>query len=165
MVLFSRRMNYFLNNSSKSRKVIEKREQIQPSFQDQSLVYVMRDICYTLFRQTSPEKLSDAEQERLVYELRRRFGYRIVKAQWSGKGTGQYDISIRVTGRDDIAIVNNMTSIIAKEENILLRSINIDSDDGLFRGVLTITASDTTRLNSLIKKLKGVKGVHTITRI
>ncbi|MBR4650247.1 MAG: bifunctional (p)ppGpp synthetase/guanosine-3',5'-bis(diphosphate) 3'-pyrophosphohydrolase [Prevotella sp.] len=98
-------------------------------------------------------------------ELRRRFGYRIVKAQWSGKGTGQYDISIRVTGRDDIAIVNNMTSIIAKEENILLRSINIDSDDGLFRGVLTITASDTTRLNSLIKKLKGVKGVHTITRI
>lgn len=70
----ARRMNYFLNNSSKSRKVIEKREQIQPSFQDQSLVYVMRDICYTLFRQTSPEKLSDAEQERLVYELRRRFG-------------------------------------------------------------------------------------------
>lgn len=65
-------------------------------------------------------------------ELRRRFGYRIVKARWSGKGTSQYSTIMRIIGNDDIAIINNITSIISKEEKITLRSINIESHDGLF---------------------------------
>ena len=59
-------------------------------------------------------------------ELRKRFGYRIVKAKWSGKGNGQYSIAIRVIGTDDIGIVSNITNIISKEEKIVMRSINID---------------------------------------
>ena len=51
-------------------------------------------------------------------ELRRRFGYRIVKARWSGKGTSQYSTIMRIIGNDDIAIINNITSIISKEEKI-----------------------------------------------
>ncbi|MGM9704606.1 MAG: RelA/SpoT family protein, partial [Prevotella sp.] len=47
-------------------------------------------------------------------ELRKRFGYRIVKARWSGKGTSQYNITLRVIGNDDLGIVNNITSIISK---------------------------------------------------
>ena len=62
-------------------------------------------------------------------QLRERFGYRIVKAMWSGKGTGQYAITLHVIGNDDIGIVNNITSIISKEEKIQLRSISIDSHD------------------------------------
>ena len=98
-------------------------------------------------------------------ELRRRFGYRIVKARWSGKSGGRYSITIQVTGHDDISIVNNITSIIAKEENITLRNIQIDSNDGLFRGTITVLIDDTTRLNSLIKKMRGVKGVKSVVRL
>ena len=98
-------------------------------------------------------------------ELRRRFGYRIVKARWSGKGSSQYAITLRVIGNDDLGIVNNLTSIISKEEKLVLRSINIDSNDGLFRGNLVIMASDTVRLEALIKKLKAVKGVKQVERI
>ena len=97
-------------------------------------------------------------------ELRRRFGYRIVKAQWSDKGTGQYDITLRVVGNDDIAVVNTITSVIAKEAHTLLRAINIDSDDGLFRGAITVSVDDNTHLASLIKKLKGIKGVRSVSR-
>ena len=98
-------------------------------------------------------------------ELRRRFGYRVVKAKWSGKGASQYSISLRVIGVDDIGIVNNLTSVISKEEKLILRSINIDSHDGLFRGTLVVMLDDIARLETLIKRLKTVKGVKQIERI
>ena len=98
-------------------------------------------------------------------ELRRRFGYRIVKAKWSGKGTSQYSVTLRVIGNDDIGIVNNITSIISKEEKIMMRSINIDSNDGLFSGNLVVNVEDTTRIEALIKKLRTVKGVKQVMRI
>lgn len=96
--------------------------------------------------------------------LRERFGYRIVKARWAGKGHGSYPITLHVVGQDDLGIVNNITSIISKEEHIMLRSINIDSNDGLFSGILTILVDDTQRLTGLIKKLRTVKGVKAVSR-
>ena len=75
-------------------------------------------------------------------ELRRRYGYRIVKAKWSGKGSSQYSITLRVIGNDDI-----------------------DSHDGLFSGNLVVMLEDTSRLEALIKKLRTVKGVKQVERI
>lgn len=98
-------------------------------------------------------------------EMRRRFGYRVVRARWSGKGTSQYSTTLKVIGNDDIGIISNITSIISKEEKILMRSINIDSHDGLFSGNLVVQLEDTTRLQALIKKLKMVKGVKQVQRI
>jgi GTP pyrophosphokinase len=98
-------------------------------------------------------------------EMRRRFGYRIVKARWAGKGSSKYAITLRVVGNDDIGIVSNITNIISKDEKIVMRSINIDSHDGLFSGNLTIQVEDIARLNQLVKKLKAVKGVKQVERI
>ena len=98
-------------------------------------------------------------------ELRRRFGYRIVRAKWSGKGSSQYSIALRVIGTDDIGIVNNLTSIISKDEKLVLRSINIDSHDGLFSGTLVVMINDNTRLEALMKKLRTVRGVKQVDRI
>jgi GTP pyrophosphokinase len=98
-------------------------------------------------------------------EMRKRFGYRIVKARWSGKGSSQYSITLRVIGIDDLGILNNLTSIISKDEKLVLRSVNIDSHDGLFRGNLVVMLNDTTKLDALIKKLRTVKGVKTVERI
>ena len=98
-------------------------------------------------------------------ELKKRFGYRVVRAKWSGKGSSQYAITLRVIGNDDIGIVNNLTSIISKDEKLILRSINIDSHDGLFSGNLTIMIDDNTRLEALIKKLRTVKGVKQVERL
>ena len=98
-------------------------------------------------------------------EMRSRYGYRIVKARWSEKGSGRYDITLQVIGNDDIDIVNNITSVISKEENTALRSINIDSDDGLFKGVITVALDDTSRLEALIRKLQNIKGVKSVKRM
>lgn len=98
-------------------------------------------------------------------EMFSRFGYRIIRAKWSGKGDNGYIVTLRVVGRDDIAIVTNITSVIGKETNVSLRSLHIDSVDGLFQGNFTVQVRDTTTLNQLTKKLKTVKGVKNVERL
>ena len=98
-------------------------------------------------------------------DLHTRFGYRIVKARWAGKSKGSlYPITLTVIGHDDIGIVNNITSIISKEENIQLRNISINSHDGLFSGTLTVLIEENARLQALVKKLRTVKGVKQVNR-
>ena len=97
--------------------------------------------------------------------MRTRFGYRIVKAKWSGKGSSQYSTTIRIIGNDDLGIINNITSIITKEEKVVMRSINIDSNDGLFSGNIVVMVEDTSRMELLMKKLRSVKGVKQVIRL
>lgn len=97
--------------------------------------------------------------------LKGQLGHRVIPARWAGKGGSLYPITLRVVGHDDIGIVSNITSIIAKEQNVMLRSIDIkSSEDGLFAGTLVIQIDDKNKLNQLIKKIKGVKGVKNVTR-
>ena len=98
-------------------------------------------------------------------EMRKRFGYRIVKARWSGKGQSKYQISLRIVGNDDIGIVNNITNIFSKEEKIVMRPINIDRHDGLFSGNLDVLIDDTLKLEALLKKLRTVRGVKSVERL
>lgn len=100
-----------------------------------------------------------------IKNLQEQYPYRIVKAKWSGKSGSQYSITLRVVGHDDIGIVSNISSIINKEKDTLLRSINIDSNAGLFNGHLTIIVSDLSSLTAVIKKIKTVKGVRHVERV
>jgi GTP pyrophosphokinase len=94
----------------------------------------------------------------------KRYGYRIVKSRWAGKSGANYPVTLKVVGHDDIGIVTNITSVIAKENGMTLRSILVDSSDGLFQGTLTVMLSDTSVMNTLIKKIKAVKGVKQVSR-
>lgn len=97
--------------------------------------------------------------------LRDNMSYRIIPARWAGKGNSLYPITLRIVGHDDIGIVNNITSIIAKEKNVMLRSVDIrSSEDGLFSGTLTIMIEEKQQLAQLIKKISTVKGVKNVTR-
>uniref|UniRef100_A0AB33IUF2 RelA/SpoT family protein n=1 Tax=Prevotella sp. GTC17254 TaxID=3236794 RepID=A0AB33IUF2_9BACT len=98
-------------------------------------------------------------------ELRKRFGYRIVKAKWSGKGANKYSITLHIVGNDDIGIVNNITNIISKEDKLTMRSINIDSHDGIFNGNVVVMLENIDMLNSLIKKLQTIRGVKQVVRL
>jgi len=98
-------------------------------------------------------------------QMRERAPYRFVRARWAQKQGSQYSITLRIVGQDDMGIVNNITSIITKEERMHMRSISIDSHDGLFSGHLTVVLEDTDRLAGLIKKLKTVRGVKNVTRM
>lgn len=98
-------------------------------------------------------------------DMKQRFGYRILKARWNGKGTSLYDVTLKIIGKDDIGIVNNISRNIIVEEKMSLRSININSDNGLFSGTLVVSVHDTSKIESLIKNLKKIKGVRVVERI
>lgn len=96
--------------------------------------------------------------------IRSKYPYRIISTRWSGKVGSQFGATLRIIGYDDIGIVTNITSIITKEKNVILKSISIDSNDGLFQGFLVVGVSDIQALNALIKKIKTVKGVKDVQR-
>ena len=96
--------------------------------------------------------------------IRSRYPYRLITTRWSGKVGEQFGATLRIIGNDDIGIVTSITSIINKETGTSLRSISIDSTDGIFQGFLGVGVRDTSSLNTLIKKLKTVKGVKDVQR-
>ena len=97
--------------------------------------------------------------------LKERYPYRIIRTRWTGKTGSQFIATLKVLGRDDIGIVSSITSVINKTANCLLRSINIQSQGGLFEGMLTISVNNITLLDDLIKKILNVKGVKQVERI
>ncbi len=102
-----------------------------------------------------------------AHDLFSRYGYRVLKARWSGKASevGSYTSVLRIIGNDQLNIVANLMSIISKENGVQMRSISIDSNDGLFQGNIAVMLANTSMLEQLIKKLKAVKGVKSVTRL
>ncbi len=96
--------------------------------------------------------------------IRANYPYRVITTKWSGKGGQQFWASLRVVGNDDKGIVTNISSILNKEKDVTLRSISIDSHDGIFHGFITVGVLNRESLNSVIKKIKTVKGVKDVSR-
>ncbi len=100
-----------------------------------------------------------------AHDMLSRFAYRVLPARWSGKSGSMYTVTLKIVGNDDIGIINNLTSIIAKETGVSMRSISIDSNSGVFHGNISVMLNNTDMLNGLIKKLKTVKGVKEVSRL
>lgn len=96
--------------------------------------------------------------------IRNKYPYRIIHTRWSGKAGEQFMATLRIVGVDDIGIVTNISSIITKEKDISLRNISIDSNDGIFQGYVIVGICDTHSLETLIRKIKTIKGVKDVKR-
>jgi guanosine-3',5'-bis(diphosphate) 3'-pyrophosphohydrolase len=93
------------------------------------------------------------------------YAYRVVKAKWTNDQLISFLAGIKITGTDEIGIVNNLTKVISSENQVNMRSINFDTEDGMFEGTIMVYVHDTKHLNHLLDKLKKVKGVRKIERI
>ena len=98
-------------------------------------------------------------------DMRTRFGYRIVSARWSGGADANFQATLKITGNDDIGIVTNISQVISNEMKVKMRSISIDSNEGVFEGTVTVFVHNTRDLEVLIKKIRDVKGVYNVSRI
>lgn len=99
-----------------------------------------------------------------IKHLLAKYPYRIIRSQWSGKIGKQFAATLKVVGNDDIGIVSNITSLINKEGDTVLRSVSISSTGGIFEGYLVIGISSLDSLDLLIKKIKNLKGVKDVQR-
>jgi len=98
-------------------------------------------------------------------QLMSNYAYRIVKAKWTSQELISFLAGIKVTGIDEMGIVNNITKIISNELNVNMRSISFDTNDGTFEGTIMVFVHDTNHLTSLMAKLKKVNGVLSVTRV
>ncbi len=99
-------------------------------------------------------------------QLISRHGYRVVKAQWAVTGGDIYlPATIRVTGLDDIGILSKISDVISKDLRVNMRSVSIDSTEGMFEGNITLFVKDTRHLDVLIKQLAKIKGVLSVSRM
>ena len=97
-------------------------------------------------------------------ELMSKHGNRIIKAKWRSQKEEAFLVSLQITGTDRMGVVNDVTGIISSELNINMRGIMIDTQDGVFDGLLRIYVQDTRHLEVLIEKLENVDGVFSVTR-
>ena len=99
-------------------------------------------------------------------ELQERYPYRVIEARWSDidNNSTLFPVTLRIVGHDDIGIVNNITSVISQEKDVMMRGINIESHDTLFSGTLSLMINDKLKLNKLIGKIENIKGVKQVKR-
>ncbi len=93
------------------------------------------------------------------------YAYRVVKAKWTNDQLISFLAGLKLTGTDELGLVNNITKVISNEHYVNMRSISFDTEDGIFTGTIMVYVHDTKHLNHLIDNLKKVKGVNKIERL
>lgn len=97
-------------------------------------------------------------------KLMANYGYRVVKARWTNQQELAFLTGLRITGIDDVGLINRLTTVISNDFKVNMRSITVDSDNGIFEGSIMVYVNDTQHLDNLIKKLKTVNGVTAVAR-
>jgi GTP diphosphokinase / guanosine-3',5'-bis(diphosphate) 3'-diphosphatase len=95
-----------------------------------------------------------------------RYGYRVVNARWTNNdGQAHYLADVRIVGIDDIGLVSRITDLLSRDLKVSMRSINIDTNDGMFEGRISLFVKDSAHLDNLLLRLKRVKGVLNASRL
>ena len=97
-------------------------------------------------------------------QLMANYGYRIVKAKWNSQKEVTFLTGLHIVGIDDVGLINNITKVISNDFKVNMRSITVDTDNGIFDGSIMIYVNDKEHLDRLIENLMEVKGVTGVTR-
>jgi len=97
-------------------------------------------------------------------QLMSNYGYRVVKAKWNKQQELTFLTGLRIVGIDDVGLINNITRVISTDFKVNMRSITVDTNEGIFDGSIMIFVNDTEHLENLIKNLLKVRGVTGVTR-
>ena len=98
-------------------------------------------------------------------QLMSKYNYRIVKTKWSQSKEIAFLTGFKLNGIDGLGLINKMTKIISEDHNVNIRSISIESEEGIFEGIVKLYVNDIEQLETLISNLKTLDGVIDIKRI
>jgi GTP pyrophosphokinase len=93
-----------------------------------------------------------------------KMAYRCIKAQWKSDKLVEREAAIKIMGIDQLGLVNKLTEIISKENNVNMKSISFDTEDGIFEGRIKVMVYDTEHLELLMQKFEQVEGVQNVSR-
>jgi GTP pyrophosphokinase len=99
-------------------------------------------------------------------QLHEKYSYRIIRARWLSEGDGAPTLaSLKLTGKDELGLINKISDLISNQLKLNLRSISFDTKGNKFEGIIYVFVNDTKQLDVLVRHLLKVKGVQKITRI
>lgn len=93
------------------------------------------------------------------------YGHNIIKAKWTEMQDITFLAGIKIIGEDRKGMMNDLIKVMSIQMKLNIRSITIDSLDGMFEGSFKIFINDARELNKLSKQLKNVRGVFSVSRI
>ena len=96
--------------------------------------------------------------------LQSKFDYRILKSKWVDSSLFEYNSTIRISGIDNLGIVNEITKLISNTLNINIKKMSFDTVDNIFRGKITLKVRTKNILNDLMKRLKTINGIEKVSR-
>ena len=97
--------------------------------------------------------------------LRANYDYRVIPAKWVNKQRYSSRVRIEIEGIDRKGLVNDITEVISNAMSIDMRSISIESHNGIFLGTITLEVKNKSQLEETLKQLKGVFSVTTVKRM
>jgi GTP pyrophosphokinase len=98
--------------------------------------------------------------------LRERYNYRLLPVKWKeSKDATVFQSTIKLSGRDVLGLVGEITKVISGDLKVNMRSISFDSRDGHFDGKIVVQIKDTDHLDQLMHKLSKVQGVEKVNRV
>ena len=98
-------------------------------------------------------------------ELRSNYAYRILTAKWKINLGDAFITGLEFTGIDIVGVVKELTTIISEDEKINMKSLNFDTNDGVFEGEIMLYDYDKSHLEKLIKKLRNINGIEKVVSI
>jgi len=122
---------------------------------DDVVGYISDDEHIIIHKRNCPEALKIMSQQ----------GDKIITAEWTKFKRLSYLSRIKLSGFDRVGVVNEITTIISKLNNINMRTVHFDTHDGIFEGELYLYIHSVQDLNELIVQLKKIKGIDMIERI
>tara|TARA_B110000444_G_scaffold261540_1_gene314898 strand:- start:4695 stop:6890 length:2196 start_codon:yes stop_codon:yes gene_type:complete len=96
--------------------------------------------------------------------MQSKFAYRIISAKWINSSTDIFTAILKITGIDNLGLVNELTKVISNNMNVNIFKINFEADDGIFRGNVGLRVGNKTILNKIVKKIQKMKGIEKVTR-
>jgi guanosine-3',5'-bis(diphosphate) 3'-pyrophosphohydrolase len=96
--------------------------------------------------------------------MQSKFAYRIINAKWINSSTDIFTAILRITGIDNIGLVNELTKVISSNMNVDIFKLNFETEDGLFKGTVGVKVRNKTILNKMVKNLQKMKGIEKVTR-
>lgn len=97
--------------------------------------------------------------------LQSNYAYRIMPARWIDSSQEEFKSEIKITGIDNLGLVNQITEMISGNMHVNMRNINFSSDGGTFTGSITVVVKNNSILKRLINNLKQINGIDKVTRL
>ena len=89
---------------------------------------------------------------------------KLVPVQWPESAGSLFVAGLSVMGEDSPGILNEISHTIVSYQNTNIKSININTNNSMFEGSVTLYVQNLDHLSSIIDRLKKLKGVYTVER-